>query len=125
MSLPTLIGARLEPFCGCAPSLTVPSPGSIRGSRGREGWGSPVSVLVFALVGALLSACGAADVFGGPGPFVREGNANSVEIGFSGDPAIAMPLARKHCAQFERVPRYLMPTLDGGIFECVRPNAGL
>jgi hypothetical protein len=76
------------------------------------------AILFLALIGAAISACG------GPGPFVREGSANSVEIGFSGDLSNAMPLARKHCAQFERVPRYLMPTLDGGIFECVRPGAG-
>jgi hypothetical protein len=72
------------------------------------------------LAGAGLSACGGAGPFAGPGPFVREGNAASVEIGFSGDVSNAMPLARRHCAQFERVPRYVAPTLDGGLFECVR-----
>jgi hypothetical protein len=78
-----------------------------------------------ALVGALLSSCGGAiGVFGGPGPFIRESSADAVEIGFSGDVANALPLARRHCAQFERVPRYLMATVDGGIFECVRPGAG-
>ena len=85
---------------------------------------SSVAALLLALAGATLSACGdTTALFGGPGPFVREGNANSVEIGFSGDPSKAMPLARKHCAQFERVPRYVQPTLDGGIFECVRPGS--
>ena len=64
------------------------------------------------------------DAFGGPGPFVREGNAESVEIGFSGDLSNAMPLARKHCAQFERVPRYAMGALDGAVFDCVRPGSG-
>jgi hypothetical protein len=73
----------------------------------------------------MLSACGGATgVFGGPGAFVREGNADSVEIGFSGDVSNAMPLARKHCAQFEREPRYVLPTLDGGLFECIRPGGG-
>jgi hypothetical protein len=76
-----------------------------------------------ALVGMTLIGCGDTGPFAGPGPFVREGNADSVEIGFSGDPSKAMPLARKHCAQFERVPRYTEPTLDGGIFECVRPGS--
>jgi hypothetical protein len=89
---------------------------------------SPTSSLagavLVALVGAVLVGCGATGPFAGPGPFVREGNAASVEIGFSGDVANAMPLARKHCAQFERVPRYLMPTLDGALFECVRPGTG-
>ncbi|MGE0260572.1 MAG: hypothetical protein AB7H71_11170 [Alphaproteobacteria bacterium] len=80
--------------------------------------------MVVAIAGAMLSACSAFDPFGGPGPFVRGGNADKVEIGFSGDVSNAIPLARKHCAQFERVPYYVAPTLDGGIFECVRPGAG-
>ena len=83
-----------------------------------------MAAVFLALTGAMLAGCSASDVFGGPGPFVREGNADTVEIGFSGDASNAMPLARKHCAQFERVPRYVQPTLDGGIFECVRPGAG-
>jgi hypothetical protein len=80
------------------------------------------ALLFLALAGAMLSACTSA--FGGPGPFVRAGNADQVEIGFGGDYVNAMPLARKHCAQFERVPFYVGPTLDGGIFECVRPDKG-
>jgi hypothetical protein len=44
--------------------------------------------LLSGLIGLAVAGCG------GPGAFVREGDANSVEIGFSGDPAIAMPLAR-------------------------------
>jgi hypothetical protein len=80
--------------------------------------------LFLALAGAMLSACGGATaMFGGPGPFVREGNADSVEIGFSGDISNAMPLARKHCAQYERVPRYAMGALDGAVFDCVRPGS--
>jgi hypothetical protein len=86
---------------------------------------SLATALFLALAGVSLVACGGTGPFAGPGPFVREGNADSVEIGFSGDVANAMPLARKQCAQFERVPRYLMPALDGGVFECVRPGAGL
>jgi hypothetical protein len=79
---------------------------------------SRVAALFLGLIAAMLAACGA------PGPFVREGNAESVEIGFSGDVSNAMPLARKHCAQFEREPRFVSPTLDGGLFECVRPGPG-
>jgi hypothetical protein len=84
----------------------------------------PLKIVALALASATLAACGGTGVFGGSGPYVREGNANSVEIGFSGDFSNAMPLARKHCAQFERVPYYVMPTLDGGVFECVRPDKG-
>jgi hypothetical protein len=81
--------------------------------------------LLLVLAGALLSGCdGGVGMFGGPGPFIRESSPDAVEIGFRGDVSNAMPLARKHCAQFERVPRYVMPTLDGGLFDCVRPGAG-
>ena len=56
----------------------------------------------------------------GPGPFIRQGDANSVEIGYSGgDIQNAMPRARRHCARFERVPRLVGPTLDGALFDCV------
>jgi hypothetical protein len=84
----------------------------------------PGVALFLAFIGATLASCGGVDPFGGPGAFVRAGNAESVEIGFSGDVSNALPLARRHCARFERVPRYQMPTLDGAIFECVRPGAG-
>ncbi|HEV8678340.1 MAG TPA: hypothetical protein VGQ90_03105 [Stellaceae bacterium] len=67
------------------------------------------------LAGVVLTGCT------GPHPSIREGNAISVEIGYSGDIASAWPLARKHCAQFERVPRLVDPGLDRAIFDCVRP----
>ena len=84
---------------------------------------SSLAAVFLALAGAMLSACGASGgPFGEPAPFVREGSAASVEIGFSGDLSNAMPLARKHCARFDRVPRYAMPTLDGAVFDCIRPG---
>jgi hypothetical protein len=70
------------------------------------------------LIGLAVAGCG------GPGAFVREGDANSVEIGFSGDIGNAMPVARRHCAQYEREARLVGPTLDGALFDCVRPGAG-
>jgi hypothetical protein len=84
---------------------------------------SLASAVFLALAGAMLLGCDGPGAFGGPGPFVREGNAESVEIGFIGDVANAMPVARKHCARFDRVPRYVQPTLDGGLFECVRAGS--
>ena len=84
---------------------------------------SLASAVFLALAGATLVSCDGPGAFGGPGPFVREGNAESVEIGFTGDVSNAMPLARKHCARFDRVPRYVQPTLDGGLFDCVRPGS--
>jgi hypothetical protein len=72
-------------------------------------------MLAVATVGAALSGCTA------PHPVIRSGNANSVEVSYAGDVASALPLARQHCAQFERVPRLVDPGLDIAIFDCVRP----
>lgn len=57
----------------------------------------------------------------GPHPFIREGDANSVEITDAGDVASTWPLARRHCAQFERVPRLVDSGADLAVFDCVRP----
>ena len=69
---------------------------------------------------ALLSGCTGAH------PAIREGDAASVQIDYTGDPASAWPLARRHCAQFERVPRFVdagigETGLDVAYFDCVRP----
>ena len=63
--------------------------------------------------GAALSGCT------GPHPFVQAGNASSVEVLYSGDVASAMPVARRHCAQFERVPRLVNAGADIAVFDCV------
>jgi hypothetical protein len=57
----------------------------------------------------------------GPHPFVRQGDANSVEISYSGDVSTALPLARRHCARFERVPHLANAGLDIADFDCVSP----
>ncbi len=77
---------------------------------------NPILALVIAvgMAGAVLSGCTA------PHPNVREGDANSVEIGYGGDVASAMPLARRHCAQFERVSLFVEATIDLASFKCVR-----
>ena len=72
-------------------------------------------LLMFATGVAALSGCGE------PHPFVRAGNANSVEVGYSGDAASALPAARQHCAQYERVPRLVNAGEDIAIFDCVSP----
>jgi hypothetical protein len=51
--------------------------------------------------------------------FFREGDANSVEVGYFGDVETAMPVARKHCARFERVPQLVDTTPDLAVFDCV------
>jgi len=63
--------------------------------------------------GVALSSCTA------PHPFVREGDANSVEITYAGDVASALPVAREHCAQYERVPQLVNAGADLAIFNCV------
>jgi len=63
--------------------------------------------------GAALSGCS------GPHPFVRAGDANSVEVGYSGDAASALPAARQHCAKYERVPRLVNAGENIAIFDCV------
>jgi len=82
------------------------------------------SIVAFALTLAIGIAVAALPGCSGVNPFVRQGDANSVEVGYSGDIASAMPVARRHCAQFERVPRLVGPTLDGALFDCVRPGEG-
>jgi hypothetical protein len=73
------------------------------------------ATFIGAVTGAILSGCS------GPQPFVREGNAASVEIGYAGDVASALPVARRHCAGFERVPRLVSAGIDIALFDCVRP----
>jgi hypothetical protein len=53
-------------------------------------------------------------------PFVKGGDAKSVEIGYSGNLDAATPLARRHCAQYERNARFIDKTIDSALFECVR-----
>ncbi len=54
-----------------------------------------------------------------PHPFIRNGDAKSVDISYSGDVATALPLAREHCARFERKPQLVDPGADIATFECV------
>ena len=72
-------------------------------------------VLAVSAVGTALSGCS------GPHPSIRDGDANSVNIGYAGNVASALPLARQHCARFERVPRLVEAGADLAVFDCVRP----
>ena len=78
------------------------------------------SLIRFFLIAAIatasitLSGCGAAR------PFVKEGNAQSVEVGYYGDAAATLPLARQYCAQFERVPQLAEASLDVAYYDCLR-----
>ena len=75
--------------------------------------------LTLGAVAAALAACNA------PAPNIREGDADTVQISYGGDVATAWPLARKHCAQYERVPRLAdigagENGLDLANFDCIR-----
>ena len=76
--------------------------------------------LGFGALAAVLAGCNA------PNPNIREGRADFVQISYGGDVATAWPLARKHCVQFERVPRLADTEIgENGLnlanFDCIRP----
>jgi len=70
-----------------------------------------VIVLALTLAGCLIPAS----------PSVHHGDADSVEVTQAGDVAKAWPLAKRHCAQFERVPRFIDTDGETARFDCVRP----
>jgi hypothetical protein len=70
--------------------------------------------LFIALVGGLGLACAAK-------PFVLEGDANYAAVAYAGDMESATAVARRHCAPFERVPRFREIQGDAAYFDCVRP----
>jgi len=72
-----------------------------------------VLTLAVGAAGAVLAGCNA------PHPNIRDGDMNSVEVSYGGDVASALPLARQHCAKYDRVPRLSDPGLDVAIFDCV------
>jgi len=52
------------------------------------------------------------------GALLKEGDANSAQVMYSGDVANALPVARQHCASYGRVPR-LVDTVPGiAYFAC-------
>lgn len=70
--------------------------------------------LLFVFVGGLGLACAGK-------PFVLEGDANSVGVAYAGDMESATAVAKRHCAPFERVPRFREFQEDVAYFDCVRP----
>jgi hypothetical protein len=67
------------------------------------------------VLGVLGSACS------GPKPFLLQGDANSAQVGYSGEIDAATLVARQHCAQYERVPHFLEAQENVAFFDCVRP----
>ena len=68
---------------------------------------------------AVVAACPALSGCTAPHPAIRSGDANSVEVSYGGAVESAQPLARRHCAQYDRVPRLSDAGLDVAIFDCV------
>jgi len=92
-----------------------------RQSAGQNELTGPMTRAIAAVVLAIGASGANVALFGctGAHPFVREGGANSVEVTFSGNVANALPLAREHCARYERVPRLVASEADLAIFDCV------
>jgi hypothetical protein len=57
----------------------------------------------------------------GPRPFLLQGDANSAEVGYGGDPATTAEVARQHCARYERVARLSQTQENVAYYLCVRP----
>ncbi|HEX3952239.1 MAG TPA: hypothetical protein VHW90_01615 [Stellaceae bacterium] len=72
-------------------------------------------LILWGVAGVVLAGCSAAH------PYIHAGDANSVEVGFGGNVDTTLPLAREHCARFEKVPRFVDATTDFADYRCVRP----
>lgn len=72
-------------------------------------------ILLLVLAYSIIPACT------GSKPFLLQGDANSAQVGYSGNADDATPVARKHCAQYERVPRFLEAEENIAFFDCVPP----
>jgi hypothetical protein len=74
-----------------------------------------------ALLLAIVLAAGAGADACGAKPFVLDGGADYVRITYAGDMESATAAAKRHCAQFERVPRFREIEESVVYFSCVRP----
>jgi hypothetical protein len=54
-------------------------------------------------------------------PFLLEGDANYAGVAYAGDIESASAVAKRHCAPFERVPRFREIQENIAYFDCVRP----
>jgi hypothetical protein len=65
------------------------------------------------LVGSSVAACIS------PKHILLQGDARSAQVTYSGDIDSATLVAKRHCAQYERVPRFLEAAEDVAFFDCV------
>jgi len=70
--------------------------------------------LMIALAVGVSAACA-------PKPFVLDGNADYARVTYAGDMQAATAVAQRHCAQFEREPRFQEIEESVALFYCVRP----
>jgi hypothetical protein len=54
-------------------------------------------------------------------PFLLEGDPNYAGVAYAGNIESATAVAKRHCAPFERVPRFREIQENIAYFECVRP----
>ena len=71
--------------------------------------------------GAHFLAVGIEEIGGGPKAFLLGGDAKRAEVGYGADPATTLPLAKAHCAAYERVPRLLQAQENIAYYECYKP----
>ena len=53
--------------------------------------------------------------------YLLNGDADYARVAYGGDMESATAVAKRHCAPFERVPRFREFQEDAAIFDCVRP----
>ena len=53
--------------------------------------------------------------------YLLDGDANYARVAYGGDIESATAVAKRHCAPFERVPRFREFQEDAAYFDCVRP----
>lgn len=72
------------------------------------------TLFALGLIGAVLLGCSGR-------PFLLHGDADSADVGYGSDPAETLPIAKAHCARYERVPRLLQTQENVAYYECARP----
>ena len=70
--------------------------------------------LLIGLIGGLVLSCEGK-------PYLLDGDANYARVAYGGDMESATAVAKRHCAPFERVPRFREFQEDAANFDCVRP----
>jgi hypothetical protein len=85
--------------------------------RSRLGHCAGLMLRLFCLMPAAAAVTGCAGK-----PFLLDGDANSAQVGYSGnDPTVAAAVAKDACARYERVPRFLNAAENVAYFTCEQP----